>query len=647
MKRLPRPRAPRRWLLTAAFGAVLGTLPSAQAGEWERLVNGSPGPSVPDQFHPARDSVPTPRKGGRVIIHLSSKPKNINYMVENSASTRRMLREVHETLVERDWETWVHRPVVAERWTTEDTVILKGGRGEGLFDNVLVGKVEDEGASYRVTPLSQENPLTEPRVVPKADVESVEYETAFTFHVRPGVKWHDGHVLDAHDIYFTYTQYLNPNVDCDQIRFKFQQLAGAEILDDLTIRFLYKKQYFLALDAFEDLTILPSHLYNLRDPDNAKHNAEASDSEQGTFINEHENNTAWVGLGPYQVTEFTSQHVDAERFDGYFDPENGGWVDAIRWRHIPSDDTTKQAVINGELDYWDRLRPEDYYGEYVKTPAFTERFYKGLKSYPYTGYITWNMRRSKFRDPNVRKALNHCFDHEEYIRTIEYGLASPVTGITYYFSPFYDRGIERTPFDLEAAEDLLLDAGWYDRDGDDIIDKDGEPFVIQFMMPTGNKASELLGQKIQENLAQIGIKMNLVTREWATFLEALYDRDYDCANLAWITEVESDPEQIWHSKWVDGRSSNHCGMDDEVVDSLIEQIQVELDDKKREALFHKMQARIYSLSPYLFLFNKPHKFVVSQRVRNFRSYAPDPGYRIRDWYIVEDDTAAPREAGAQ
>ena len=54
-------------------------------------------------------------------------------------------------------------------------------------------------------------------------------------------------------------------------------------------------------------------------------------------------------------------------------------------------------------------------------------------------------------------------------------------------------------------------------------------------------------------------------------IRLLYDREYDCANLAWISEVVSDPEQIWHSKWVEGRSSNHCGMNDKRVDELIEE----------------------------------------------------------------------------
>ena len=79
------------------------------------------------------------------------------------------------------------------------------------------------------------------------------------------------------------------------------------------------------------------------------------------------------------------------------------------------------AVINGELDYWARLRPEDYYGEYTQNPAFTENYYKGLAPFHYMGYLVWNMRLPQFEDKNVRKALAMCFDWESYIKDIYFG----------------------------------------------------------------------------------------------------------------------------------------------------------------------------------------------------------------------------------
>ncbi len=686
MKTPPRTLALSAGLLAAGFACLLGgpltalsscsaepsgTEPTAAAAddqpEWEKNVAGEPGPATPDRFHPdfnvESDDMPAPRKGGKVIVHLSSKPKNLNYTIENSASTRRILRELSETLVARDWEYWDLRPVVAKTWVVEDALILKGGRGEGLHDNVYFGKVEEADGVYRVTPLSKDNPLGEAIEVPKDQVESVQRATVHTFEVRDGVKWHDGKTLDANDVLFSFYVNFNDELDNKQMRFKWEKFRGAELVDDMTVRFVYSEAYYLASYAFEDLTLMASHVFNLNDPENPDYEADwtpaadetllggiaRSDRRQGVYINEHPNNTMWIGVGPYRVTEFTEQHIEAERFDDYFDPSQGGHVDKIRWSHIAADDAAKVAVLNGDLDYWDRLKSEDYFGAFTQQSTFADNYYKGYVVYPAFGYTVWNMRRDKFADPVVRQALGHCFDWDEYINTVANGLGSRQTGPDFYFGPTYDKSVEPISFDLDLAEEMLLEAGWYDRDGDDIIDKDGVPFEIEFLMPTGNKASEKLALILQENLGRVGIKMDVATREWAQFLESLYNREFDCANLAWILDVpESDPEQVYHGKWADApRSSNHSGLNDPEVDRLIEAIQVELDDEKRYELSHQMHRRIYELQPVMFGIAQPKKFAMSKRVRNLRNYAPDPGYRIRDWFIVDEVDAKEASADGQ
>ena len=642
--RVSAPLATALLMLASGASAAVPAPLQAQQREWEKSVDGGPGPSVPDAFYPgfdpASDAMPEPRRGGRVIVHLSGMPKNTNYMVENSAVSRRMLREVHETLVERDWETWEYIPNVAKGWVTEDTLVLSGGRGEDN-SNIHYGRVTEVDEGYRVEPLSASNPLKEPVVVPKGEVERLEPQTVFTFELREGVQWQDGHVFDAGDVAFTFECYRNPHVDCEALRYKFEKIAALEVVDDLTVRFFYERPYYLALNGFIDFTLVPSHVFNLRDPDHADHDEGVTDERLGTYVNEHEANRLWVGLGPYRIVEWNNQFIEAKRFDDYFDPSRGGYVDTIRWRAIPGDDAAKQAVINGEIDFWDRLRTEDYFGEFVKQEAFTDHYYKALLSFCYMGYTVWNLRRPKFQDPRVRQALAHSMDMDEYIDTVYFGLASRTTSTVYHFSPDYNRDVEPVPFDLAKAEELLAEAEWYDRDGDGIIDKDGVPFIIEYLSPTGNKASEIYGQALQENLAKLGIKLEIATREWASFMERLDSRDFDSANLAWITPVESDPEQIWHSKWADvERSSNRGGFKDAEVDRLIEALQVELDAGRRRELLRELQHRIHELQPYLFMVNIPRKVTVSKRVRNFRPYAIDPGYRIREWYIVEGDDAA-------
>lgn len=647
------PRTPRRPLthrsrrrsrapLCAALLAALGLCASSASAQ-RSAERAGPGRSIPDQFYPgfdhAKDVLPAPRKGGSVTVHLSNLPKSMNYMIENSAVTRWMLYEAHEYLIQRNWETWEYEPRLAESWVEEDTLILAGGRGADNA-NILYGDVEEVEGGYKVVPRSAGNPLGEPRVVPKADVQSLEKNTVFTFKLRPGIKWQDDVPLSVEDVLFSWACYKNPVVQCDSVRFQFEKLLAAEKVDERTVRFFYENQYFLARGVFDSLTILPRHLYDLRDPRHPQHDPKATDAEVGKHVNENKHNTMWVGLGPYKVHSRTEQVVVARRWDGYYDPANGGYVDEIRWRHIPNDDAAMQAVINGELDFFDRVTSEDYFGAMTLRPEFTQRFYKGHYYRPTMGYVVWNMRRDLFKDVRVRKALSMVFDWDEYIRTVYRGLAERVTGATNLLSPNYNREVPFLPYDVEGAEDLLSDAGWYDRDGDGIIDKDGRPFEFQFLMPTGNAASTTLGQKLQEDLKKVGIRMSIATREWATFMQLLQGHDFDAANLAWILTPESDPEQLWHSKWADRPGSNHGGLQDAKVDELIEKIQRELDDEVRRKLFHELHARLYELQPYQFGLNVPTKFAMNRKVRNFQAFAIAPGYSVRRWYVIEPGTEA-------
>ncbi|NRA97679.1 MAG: hypothetical protein HRU14_15900, partial [Planctomycetes bacterium] len=509
-----------------------------------------PGEAPVDVFHP--DKVEgeelTPLYGGRVIVHLSSLPKHINYVTENSAVTRRMLYEVHEMLLHHDWEHHDYRPRIASGYTVEDLLILADGaeirypgakklrvRPLGYEENfegyVLYGAISElAGGSYRVEPQTAGGSASSAPVdVSEEDCLSVERGCALTFVLRDDVFWHpaegeangrpysiSGRKVDARDVYFSWDLYSNQHVDCDEKRFMFEKIADCEVIDDLTVRFFYQEQHFLTLDTIGvSLTILPSHIYDLSDPENPWHDPDASDLEQGRHINENRHNQLWIGVGPYRIVQWNQQFVEARRFEEYFDPDNGGYMDIIRWRYVGVDNTAWLAVVNGELDYFERIKSADYFGAATQKPVFTDQFYKGYKylgTYNYTG---WNSHRPYLSDKRVRQALAYAFPADEYLRTFYRDLARRGSGSAPYNSAAYDHSLKPYPFDLERARQLLEDAGYYDTDGNKIVDKDGRDLVIEFMMPSGNDASKNLGLVMQENFALIGIKLEFAAMEWA------------------------------------------------------------------------------------------------------------------------------------
>jgi peptide/nickel transport system substrate-binding protein len=413
-------------------------------------------------------------------------------------------------------------------------------------------------------------------------------------------------------------------------------------VDGNAVRFFYREQFFRAIAVFSlDLCMLPSHLYNLADPDNPDHDPNASPEKQGDYINDNPHNIDWVGLGPYQLTTWErGRFLEAKKFDRFWnqDPAYAGYMDTFRWTHVDDDNLALQALLNHEVDIFDRVKSEDFLGAATMQEVFTNDFYK---AYTYTGnigYTGWNTYKPHLSDVRVRTALAHAFDVNEWIRTNYEGLALPATGTQFWFGPGYNRDVEMYPCDPQKAQELLAEAGWYDRDGNGIVDKDGQDLVIEALMPSGNKASEKFLQKLQESFEKVGVRLTITSLEWAQFLERILDRDFDACNLAWsLTDVESDPFSLWHSSEAapDRRTSNHSGLRDDEVDRLIVAIRRELDDEKRHDLLMQLHARVYELQPYLFGWNIPRKIAFNKKLHGVKLYKFNPGYRLRDMYYGE------------
>ncbi|MBI5434862.1 MAG: hypothetical protein HZA52_18665 [Planctomycetes bacterium] len=639
-------------------------------------------PTDIDFFHPAhqpgpdgkRPALPTPAYGGRVIVRTDLMPPSLNYALDGAAVTRRILYEVHETLAVADFATGELAPDLAASWDVEDSLFLKRTVSPGAADETgaagetraadqtgaagalerLVGVVTCDGEHYELrardphAPGAGANATATPIRVPVADVQSLERGTVITFHLRRDVHWQDGEPFDASDVAFSFSIYSNPRVRCDNKRSNYDKVRSCEVLDPYTVRFTLDQAQFKALGNLADLFLLPAHRYDLSDPDHARFDPEYVASkraanpswtptadEQGDYVNEHPNNRTPIGLGPYRVTQWNKDFLEAERWDGYFAPEQGGWFDTIRWRLIENDNTANEALLAGEIDFNERLRADEYFGEFTQSKAFTDRCYKGYLYADAYGFVAWNLARKPFADVRVRQALGRLFDYQG-VRTNYYrDQAIQVTGVQPVSSPAYDWSLEPLTFDPQRADELLTEAGWYDRDGDGLRDKDGEAFEFEITINTGSKTSEVLMARFQEELAKQGIRAHITANEWSLFQERCVRRDFDAAARGWVPPPEVDPDSLFHSRWAKPEvgGSNFCGFADPEVDRLIEAGQREIDDAERYAIWRELGRRIYAAQPYVFLFNPARKFGLNKSIRGFQALRFDPNYQLRRWYF--------------
>jgi peptide/nickel transport system substrate-binding protein len=405
----------------------------------------------------------------------------------------------------------------------------------------------------------------------------------------------------------------------------------------------YSEPYFRAPASFGDLPLLPAHRYDLDDPDLARCEPQAragrssewkpTDEERAAWINRNRHNREFIGLGPYQLVSFEGDRIRARRFERYFAPERAGRLEELEWLFVREDRMAIEALRNGELDLFARLSTEDWFGETTQSAAFTARAVKQHAPSAAYWFVAWNLRLPKLADIRVRRAIAQAFDFEAFRQSAYRGLATQVTGHGVPGLKGYDETLPSYPLDRAAARTLLAEAGWIDRDGDRVLDKDGQRFTLQLLSNAGNSINALFVAALQNDLAQVGIEVRGELIEFGAMRERSLNRDFEGYVSAWALASESDPEKQFHSRSAaQPKSPNFPGLADPQVDRLIESAQAELDPERRAQLWKQLQRRLYELQPYLWGFTAPRKFAISKDLLGVEMVRADPNYVARRWY---------------
>jgi peptide/nickel transport system substrate-binding protein len=230
--------------------------------------------------------------------------------------------------------------------------------------------------------------------------------------------------------------------------------------------------------------------------------------------------------------------------------------------------------------------------------------------------------------------MTMLLNRESFVQNIWYGLGTVVTGNFFIDSPDYDKSIEPWPYDPETAAELLAEAGWIDRNGDGLLDKDGVPFKFEFTYPSGSSTGEQLSTLLKESLAGAGIEMSIRQLEWALFTKLLDDRAYDAVTLGWSLPVLADPYQVWHSSQVES-GSNYIGFVNAEADRIIENGRTEFDRDKRAAMYRRLHRILHEEQPYTFLFNRNSLVALDRRFSNVTVYPLGPD--STEWWVPTKD----------
>jgi peptide/nickel transport system substrate-binding protein len=401
----------------------------------------------------------------------------------------------------------------------------------------------------------------------------------YLFHLRRGVVFHDGAPLTAHDVEFTFNRLFDPAVTAESLREDLETVRSVKAISDDDVELLVDRPYFLLLETIGFVPILPAHVYATGD------------------LNKHPANRAPVGSGPFRFERWdTGEQIVLRRFDGWW----GGRakLDEVIFRVVRDRTIAFQIAKRGDIDLLPRVTA-DQVEEFLADAQLAERFVPVVLDTPDFAFWAYNTRRPPFTDVRVRRAMTMLIDRDAILCSLERCLSRIVAQPWPPGHPAHDPGIRPLPYDPGAALALLAEAGWKDHDGDGVLDRGGLPFRFTFLVASQSKTLQQMATIVQQDLAAVGIDMEIALLDWSVFSERCRGHDFDVASVMWNLRWENDFHGVFSS---DG-AQNYGQWSDPLADRLVEEARGILDPVERNARFRELARVIDREQPYAFTFS--------------------------------------------
>ncbi len=441
------------------------------------------------------------------------------------------------------------------------------------------------------------------------------------FFLRKNIYWHDGVPFTSNDVKFTYEKLVDPNVKTPYSS-DFELIERCEIIDDYTVKFIYKKPFVPALESW-GIGIIPKHIF---------------DTDKYDF---HKNpaNRSPIGTGPYKFSKWvTDEKIELVANEHYF--EGAPYIKKYVFRIIPDQSVQFLELLNESIDSMN-LTPEQYFAYKEVFKSYNKFNYP---SFSYT-YLGFNLNNPLFKDKRVRQAIAYAINKDEIIKGVLLGKAKPATGPFPPQSWAYNEDIKDFEFNPTKSKLLLKEAGWiYDEKRNILykeIENDGKKQFVQFKFTLitnqGNKSRQLISEIIQKQLKNIGIDVEILVLEWSIFINNyIIPRKFDAVILGWSLGRDPDQYSIWHSSQKNPGQYNFVSYENKEVDKLLEFGRIEFDFEKRKEIYRRIHKIVHEDVPYVFLYYPESMPVVHKRFQNVEVSKAGIGWNFIKWYVPKE-----------
>jgi peptide/nickel transport system substrate-binding protein len=508
------------------------------------------------------------RAGGRLVVTLRAEPKTLNPLIAGDGPSRQAIGAMQADLIHINRATQLTEPALAKSWI-----------------------VSKDGLQY-------------------------------TVKLRQGLRFSDGHPVDADDIVFSFRLYLDENIHAPQrdLLIVGGKPVAVRKLDSHTVVFELAKPYGAAERLFDGMAILPKHL--LEQP-----------YKQGKLDQVWPLSTAATqiaGLGPFRMKEYLAgQHLVLERNPYYWKTDAKGdrlpYLDQLVFLFVSSADAEVIRFQSGETDIIgiSRVAADNFSALSRQSRGYTMADAGPGLEY---NFLLFNLndlgakpssdfaRKQKwFANLKFRQAVSLAIDRQAIVRLVYQGRGAPLWGpVTPGNRRWQNLSLAHPARSAEGARELLRTAGftWKEQPSGDpvLIDASGSPVEFSIVTSSSNAERTKMATLIQDDLRQLGMHVQVVPLEFRSLLDRiLQSKDYDSCVLG-VANYDADPNadiNVWLSSggshfWNLGHSKPVTPWEAE-IDQLMETQLSSRTHAERKRLYDRVQEIIQENQPLIFL----------------------------------------------
>ncbi len=401
----------------------------------------------------------------------------------------------------------------------------------------------------------------------------------YTFHMRDA-KFSDGSPITAKDAAFTLTRIRDNKESLWQQMYSVMKTIEAKDDHTLVVTLSEPSAPFLASLANPSACVVSEK-------------AVTSEGEEAY------GNKPDVTSGAFTVAEWDRGDKVIMKKNPNFWEADKVKLDGIQWISVPDDNTRILKVQAGELDAAIFV-PFSRVAELKKDPNLK------LTTDPSTreDHLLIEHEHGALAKKEVRQALDFAIDKKSIVDTVTFGIGTIANSYVPKGSLYYYADNLQRPYDPAKAKELLDKAGVKD-------------LKLNYLVDTGNEVQEQVAILVQQQLAKVGVTVNIQKADPSSTWQMEVDGNYDLAQNYWTNDV-IDPDE--KTSFVLGHDSNMNYMtryNNPHVKELVAQARVEMDPKKREAMYVELQKTAKDDVNWIDLYYSPYINVTRKNIDGF------------------------------